>query len=67
MIATSNSKAETQELGDRCEPDAADGPYKLSLKFAHSEARLPRDFPFETEQSEIKEMLSAPGVLMSHE
>jgi uncharacterized protein len=53
---------EMQELRDRCKPDAADGRYelyKLSLKFDNPEARLAHNFPLDTEQSEVKDMLGA--------
>ncbi len=56
------SEAEMQELRDRCKQDAADGRYelyKLSLKFDNPEARLAHNFPLDTEQSEVKDMLGA--------
>ena len=56
------SESEMQELRDRCKPDAADGRYelyKLSLKFDNPEARLAHNFPLDTEQSEVKDMLGA--------
>src|SRR3984957_12990778 len=59
---TPMTEAEMQELRDRCKPDAADGRYelyKLSLKFDNPEARLAHDFPLDTEQSEVKDMLGA--------
>ena len=56
------SESEMQELRDRCKPDSADGRYelyKLSLKFDNPEARLAHDFPLDTQQSEVKDMLGA--------
>jgi hypothetical protein len=56
------SEAEMQELRDRCKPDAADGRYelyKLSLKFDNPEARFAHNFPLDTEQSEVEDMLGA--------
>ena len=56
------SESEMQELRDRCKQDAADGRYelyKLSLKFDNPEARLAHDFPLDTQQSEVKDMLGA--------
>jgi aryl-alcohol dehydrogenase-like predicted oxidoreductase len=56
------SESEMQGLRDRCKPDAADGRYelyKLSLKFDNPEARLAHNFPLDTEQLEVKDMLGA--------
>jgi uncharacterized protein len=56
------SESELQSLRDRCKQDAADGRYelyKLSLKFDNPEARLAHDFPLDTQQSEVKDMLGA--------
>src|SRR5271156_101307 len=52
--------AEMQALRDRCRPYAADGRfelYKSSLKFDNPEARLVHDFPLDTAQVEVKDMI----------
>ena len=56
------SESEMQELRDRCKQEAADGRYelyKVSLKFDNPEARLAHDFPLDTGQSEVQDMLGA--------
>jgi aryl-alcohol dehydrogenase-like predicted oxidoreductase len=56
------SPVEMQALRERVQPQAADGHYelyKLSLKFDNPEARLAHQFPLDTQQAEVKEMLSA--------
>ena len=61
-IACTLTEAEMQELRDRCKEEAADGRYelyKVSLKFDNPEARLAHDFPLDTEQSEVQDMLGA--------
>jgi uncharacterized protein len=53
--------AEMQALRDRCRPYAADGRfelYKSSLKFDNPEARLVHDFPLDTAQAEVKDMIN---------
>jgi hypothetical protein len=52
--------AEMQALPDRCRPYAADGRfelYKASLKFDNPEARLVHDYPLDTAQAEVKDMI----------
>jgi uncharacterized protein len=52
--------AEMDELRNRCKPYSADGRYelyKLSLKFDNPEARLAHQFPLDTKQAEVKDML----------
>jgi hypothetical protein len=56
------SAAEMQKLRDRVKEYAADGRfelYKMSLKFDNPEARLAHEFPLDTQQAEVKEMLGA--------
>jgi aryl-alcohol dehydrogenase-like predicted oxidoreductase len=56
------SPAEMQALRDRLKPVSGDGRfelYKVSLKFDNPEARLAHEFPLDTQQSEVKEMLKA--------
>jgi aryl-alcohol dehydrogenase-like predicted oxidoreductase len=56
------TEVEMQELRDRCKQDAADGRYelyKLSLKFDNPEARLAHEFPLDSQQAEVKDMLGA--------
>ena len=56
------SPQEMQALRERVKPEAADGRfelYKLSLKFDNPEARLAHEFPLDTQQAEVKEMLQA--------
>jgi len=53
------SHAEMEALGERTR-QYADGrfePYKVSLKYDNPEARLAHDFPIDTGQKEVKEML----------
>src|SRR5438270_1105750 len=52
--------AEMQRLRERCRQYAADGRfelYKLSLRFDNPEARLTHQFPLDTQQVEVKEMI----------
>jgi hypothetical protein len=52
--------AEMQALRDRCRQYAADGRfemYKVSLKFDNPEARLVHDYPLDTAQVEVKDMM----------
>ena len=52
--------AEMQALRDRCRQYAADGRfemYKTSLKFDNPEARLVHDYPLDTAQAEVKDMI----------
>ena len=52
--------SEMQELRDRCRIYAADGrfePYKVSMKFDNPEARLAHDYPLDTAQAEVKDMI----------
>src|ERR1700691_65903 len=52
--------AEMQALRDRCRQYAADGRfemYKVSLKFDNPEARLVHDYPLDTAQGEVKDMI----------
>src|ERR1700761_1941537 len=52
--------AEMQALRDRCRQYAADGRfemYKVSLKFDNPEARLVHDYPLDTAQVEVKDMI----------
>jgi predicted aldo/keto reductase-like oxidoreductase len=52
--------AEMQALRDRCRQYAADGRfelYKASLKFDNPEARLVHDYPLDTAQAEVKDMI----------
>ena len=56
------SDSEMQSLRERCRPEAADGRfelYKVSLKFDNPEARLSHSFPLDTQQVEVKIMLSS--------
>ncbi len=56
------SPQEMQALRDRVRPQAGDGrfePYKVSLKFDNPEARLSHDFPLDSQQAEVKEMMKA--------
>jgi len=56
------SPQEMQALRERVKPEAADGRfelYKLSLKFDNPEARLAHEFPLDTQQAEVKEMMQA--------
>jgi hypothetical protein len=51
-----------QALRDRVKAVSGDGRfelYKVSLKFDNPEARLAHDFPIDTKQAEVKEMLKA--------
>lgn len=53
---------ELEALAARVKTAAADGKYelfKVSLKYDNPEARLAHDFPIDTEQKEVKEMLRA--------
>ena len=53
---------EMQALANRVKDAAADGRYelfKVSLKYDNPEARLAHDFPLDTEQKEVKEMMKA--------
>jgi len=55
------SHAEMEAFGERTR-QYADGrfePYKVSLKYDNPEARLAHDFPIDTAQKEVKEMLRA--------
>src|ERR1700739_1334226 len=52
--------AEMQALPERCSQYAKDGRfelYKTSLKFDNPEARLVHDFPLDTAQAEVKDMI----------
>jgi hypothetical protein len=52
--------AEMQALRDRCRQYAADARfemYKVSLKFDNPEARLVHDYPLDTAQAEVKDMI----------
>ena len=52
--------AEMQALRDRCRPYAADGRfelYKASLKFDNPEDRLAHDYPLDTANVEVKDMM----------
>ena len=56
------SSQEMQALRDRVKQVAADGHfelYKVSLKFDNPEARLAHNFPLDTKQAEVKEMIQA--------
>ena len=56
------SPQEMQALRDRVRPQAGDGrfePYKVSLKFDNPEARLSHDFPLDSQQAEVKELMKA--------
>jgi aryl-alcohol dehydrogenase-like predicted oxidoreductase len=56
------SEAEMESLRERCKPESADGRYelyKLSLKFDNPEARLAHEFPLDTQQSEVRDILGA--------
>lgn len=49
-----------QSLRDRCKKSAGDGRfelYKTSLKFDNPEARIPHQYPLDTQSAEVKEML----------
>jgi aryl-alcohol dehydrogenase-like predicted oxidoreductase len=53
---------EMQALRDRCKPHSSDGRfelYKVSLRYDNPEARMAHDFPLDTEQKEVKEMIQA--------
>jgi uncharacterized protein len=53
---------EMQALRDRVKPEAADGRfemYELSLKFDNPEARLAHEFPLDSQQAEVKEIMQA--------
>ena len=53
---------EMDALRQRCHQFAADGRfelYKLSLTFDNPEARLAHDFPLDTQQTEVKQMIQA--------
>lgn len=53
---------EMQALRDRCSQYAGDGrfePYKVSLKYDNPEARMSHDFPLDTQQAEVKEIMKA--------
>jgi hypothetical protein len=57
--------AEMQALRDRCRQYAADGRfelYKASLKFDNPEARLVHDYPLDTAQAEVKDMIREADV-----
>jgi len=52
--------AEMQALRDRCRQYAKDGRvelYKTSMKFDNPEARLVNDYPLDTPQVEVKDMI----------
>jgi uncharacterized protein len=52
--------AEMQALRDRCRQYAKDGRfelYKTSMKFDNPEARLVHDYPLDTTQVEVKDMI----------
>jgi len=52
--------AEMQALRDRCRQYAKDGRfelYKASMKFDNPEARLVHDYPLDTAQVEVKEII----------
>ena len=54
------SKAEMDALRKRAKPHAGDGRfelYKTSLKFDNPEARLPHEFPLDSGQIEIRQMI----------
>jgi aryl-alcohol dehydrogenase-like predicted oxidoreductase len=54
------SPDQMQALRDRVKPSASDGRYELyktSLKFDNPEARLAHEFPIDTQQREVKEMI----------
>jgi hypothetical protein len=54
------SPAEMQALRNRCRQYAADGRfemYKTSLKFDNPEARFVHDYPLDTAQAEVKDMI----------
>jgi aryl-alcohol dehydrogenase-like predicted oxidoreductase len=56
------SAQEMQALRDRCRAQAGDGRhelYKVSLKFDNPEARLAHEFPLDSQQKEVPEMLGA--------
>jgi predicted aldo/keto reductase-like oxidoreductase len=56
------TETEMQAVRDKTRQASADGRYelyKVSLKFDNPEARLAHDFPIDTKQSEIKDMLAA--------
>jgi uncharacterized protein len=56
--------AEMQALRDRCKPHSGDGHfelYKVSLRYDNPEARMAHDFPLDTEQKEVKEIMQATG------
>jgi hypothetical protein len=56
------SAEEMQALRNRVKQAAADGRfelYKVSLQFDNPEARLSHDFPLDTDQVEVKEMIRA--------
>jgi aryl-alcohol dehydrogenase-like predicted oxidoreductase len=56
------TESEMQELRDRTKQASADGRYelyKVSLKFDNPEARFAHDFPIDTEQAEVKDILAA--------
>lgn len=52
---------EMQALRERCSQYAKDGRfelYKTSLKFDNPEARLVHEFPLDTAQAEVKDMIN---------
>jgi hypothetical protein len=56
--------AEMQALRDRCRQYAADGRfemYKVSLKFDNPEARWVHDYPLDTAQVEVKDIIKEAG------
>jgi uncharacterized protein len=58
------TRAEMQALRDRCRQYAADGRfemYKGSLKFDNPEARLVHEYPLDTAQAEVKDMIKEAG------
>ncbi|MEN3332807.1 MAG: uncharacterized protein V7641_2172 [Blastocatellia bacterium] len=53
-----------QALRDHCAPVAADGRfelYKVSIKYDNPETRRPHDFPIDSQQKEIKELIEQGG------
>lgn len=56
------SESEMNSLRERVRVASGDGRYelyKVSLKFDNPEARIAHDFPFDTAQAEVKEMMKA--------
>jgi hypothetical protein len=56
------NQQQMQALRDRAKEYAGDGRfelYKTSIKFDNPEARIAHEFPFDTKQIEVKQMINA--------